>query len=576
MANISMDRLRELCRAVTTLPELGIAAGKKYGVSRSTLYRLRARLKECGFSRAGQTEVMSDQALAELVCGKGTVLAESGGGLMVCAPRQIRIDPQVCLIPDFKYLARYQEEARVQTGIMYRSYLSDCKEAGKSALSRSTFYDRLKHERVREKRINPKMYSLHPYGAELMIDYCGDRKDLKLCGGTVIRCAVIVLTWPASHYTWARYITGMTTAETVGAICEALRTWQVKPALSFVIDNAKSMVTKHSTGAEAVLNSSFEHFCRQIKVEVDANNPYSPSSKSACENGVRLVQDRVLPELDGGLCLSLEGYNRRLSEAVDRLINSARMTGRNAGATRKELFELYEKPRAAKLEGELPEFTEYFTGIKIPPTYLIEFRKVLYSVPCKYIGKYADLEITGRRLRILHNGKIIAEWEIMPEGSAPQILPEHMPEAHRKVKEKKLKYPDAETVLAAAGSLSAALATACRGILNAKGFVNGKKGCIRLISIYRRAPWMREIYDDACTRMMTADERTWSSYAFLDAVKDIRGDMGSRNGRYEKQTSLPIDDGYYSRGPGAFGGDDEKQEGVDEDRADDQEGKDND
>lgn len=552
MPKMTIDRLRELSRAVLAVTEIGETLSQKLGYSRTTLYRIRRALAAKSVYKASQLDRLSDQALAETVYGPDTVLAECGGGrIRIRSSRRGRLDPEACLVPDFEDLARFQEESKTPSHAMYDMYTDSCKSDGKSAMSRSAFYAGLSAERKRSKRTEPKMYQEHPYGAELMIDYCGSRKELTLQDGQKISYAVIVLTWPASHYTWARFIEGMTSRDTVNALCEALREWQVKPALSFVIDNARSMVIRHSTGAEAELNRSFEHFCRQIKVQVDANNPYSPTGKSQVEQAVRLVQERALPAVDGRLCLTLGEYNIRLARAVDDLINSAPMSGRKAGSTRKELFELYEKPRAAKLEADLPEYTEYFAGIRVPNEYMVGHRGVLYSVPSRYIGKYVDLETSDSRLKILYRGKIIAEWEIMPPGSKPQILDEHMPAAHRKVREKILKYPTAESVIAAAGAISAQLGTVCRGILNRKGFVNGKKGCIRLINLYQRCDWQKPLYDDACTRMMNLEEKYWSSYCFQEIVKEIRESLRER-GAYEKQTALPIGD-FYSRGEQEYG-----------------------
>lgn len=550
-----LPKINLVCRALLSAMEPAEIADT-YDISPNRIYFLGKQLKKEGITSTAQFVALTDEEKVRILYGNNARLEKKGDGeVSVVVPRERSVDPNLKM-PNFEELAARQADSGVKSNTLYSEYRRECRRDSCSELSKTVFYRRLRSAREKLHKGKAVMVQQRTYGMAVMADYCGARFQIGLPDGKLQSCAILVLVWAASNLVYARIIPGMTTAATCEGIGAALRHWGVKPAV-WVIDNARAMVDRHQQGKEAVFNDSFAYYMKRLGIEIDANTPFRPSEKSQAELSVRLVQDRVLPLMSQGLCLSFEEYNRELMKRVDSEINQAEFRANGTGTPRADLFEKYERPKAIPVDpAQIPVYAEHFPVLRVANDYTVNIKGARYSVPYRFIGKYVSADVRDGHIQIYHEGERIAYWDSCAEG-AVQIEPGHMPPAHRAVHDKRARYPDADSIINTAASICIELASFCRGVLDFKGFAEGKKCCISLINQMQKKLWMLPEYREALKVTMQNPVKQWNSYTVKACLNEIEIYKLRHNGAFPVQTQLeftrPLD--YYSRGEGAFDND---------------------
>ena len=454
------------------------------GCSPSTAVRIRARLKQAGFSLLEDLNKVSDAELSQKIYARNNIAVDSSKEIEildkhVLIRRTVNQERNV-LVPDF---------------------------------------DRIIDECVRSKASIQTAY----------IDY--------LEHGSVAKLYILVMTWPASYYTYATLIPDMTTASFCEGIVKGLQFFGCKPDY-LIIDNAKALVTKHHVGADEIFNEQFSFFMRKLGILIDANNPRSPTSKSAVERTVGIVCDRCLSRLKKEKCQNIEEYGLRLLSLVDQYINKAPFRQRGSDTQRETLFNQYEKLKAHPLPDILPGFTKYYPGIKVPSNYLVNVEGHLYSVPYRFVGKQIDAEVCGSSIVFFHDTKVIA-GHLKSISDVPQILPEHMPKDHAALAKKRSMYNTEESILAEAKLQSLELFRLCEIWLNRDG-MQKKKACIYSINLYKRNYFNVSLLDEAVRRMRSStDYRLWNTYTLRKILSEIKDEvMSSDTGRFMTQEDI--------------------------------------
>ncbi len=91
---------------------------------------------------------------------------------------------------------------------------------------------------------------------------------------------------------------------------------------------------------------------------------------------------------------------------------------RTHGTTKKvpiKVFESFEKAKLAPYPGDRYD-TPVWSVCKVHPDHHIQFRKSLYSLPTKYIGKSVEVRGDSALVRIYHKGKLVKTHPRMGEG----------------------------------------------------------------------------------------------------------------------------------------------------------------
>lgn len=517
------------------------ACAKEAGCSPATIHSFKVRLKKSSLTLDQVNSLNDADLLASLY--EADIVVKNHKINRVIVKRTVSHDPDHKtdqLRPDFKTIAKKLLDSKRTVQLFWRDYMDDCIKQGKYPVSRSYFYKRVNAETAAIQPIERKvkMYQSHPYGKEVMMDFTGSFWPLYNSNGELIsKLPILVLTWPASGYVKAQVLINATTGVVCTGIGRLLTIVGVQPDL-LTIDNFKAAVNKHAKGKEAIFNDSFFYYFRQIGLDVQVNNPRSPTEKSAVESGVGLVQRRCLPRLEGKYFESLEQCNIALNAAVDKYINEEGYKNNGTGTPRKELFILYEVPACKPVTSPMPQYFKHFMSLRVSEFYLIEIDERKYSVPFKYVGKYVDAQINDRDVVIMFKGKTIARHPINLSPTEPLISEEHMPEHHQAVREKKLKYENPEQILDEAKRWSPYVYKYCKGILDSKG-IEGKKGCIAIINQCKRSSEAERALIYEALRAVTDEEsKTWNFYRFNQKFNELKAYSASHEGKFPHQTAI--------------------------------------
>ena len=265
-----------------------------------------------------ELDALSDVTLCEQLYGKGRA-SVSGNRISVLRPsrRSVSVNKGSVLTPDYDALACEFEERLCKRKTLWTEYLQKCKDCGADSVCRTTFL-RCLGAAVKKlcKENEAFMSQQRVYGFEVQIDYCGTACSVLFPDGHVEKLPVGVLVWAASNLVYAEILPAMTTDATCAFIGHMVSRRGVVPEI-LVCDNAKSMVVSHQVGHEAIFVQKYQHFLCQLGITAVAALPYRPTDKSQAEEGVKLVQDRCLSELNREKPLTLEEANRRLIALVD-------------------------------------------------------------------------------------------------------------------------------------------------------------------------------------------------------------------------------------------------------------------
>ena len=249
----------------------------------------------------------------------------------------------------------------------------------------------------------------HPYGEEIQVDFTGDTYMVQTFNGK-IKCWIMVLSFPASYYTYGGIVTSQSTAETCRVIGDAVKYFgNIFPDLLYC-DNASAMVTSHK-GTSIVFNKNFKYFMTGLGVAVNAAPPRCPQHKSCVEESVKLVEIRVgkNEQFINGLTdvKTISDHSIVLQNYIECEINKKEFK-KDALKTREFLFNTYEKPKLKHIH-HIPEYIDDIRYMCVPASYHLSINEHWYSVPYQYIKSYVDVFVTNDLITIKYKGAVIAE-----------------------------------------------------------------------------------------------------------------------------------------------------------------------
>ena len=194
-----------------------------------------------------------------------------------------------------------------------------------------------------------------------------------------------------------------------------------------VPDNVKAAVS-YPSRYEPVLNETYADLLGHYGVLGLPARVRKPKDKALVENGVLLVERRVLAPLRHHVFHDLASLNRAIAVQV-RKINEKPYTD-GTGENRFGRFESVDAPHMQPLPDRRWQRTVWRTN-KVHPDYHITIDYRLYSVPFEYIGKEVDVRLRGRVIDVFYRGKQIASHLKSDNGRA-STLEEHKPKAHQR------------------------------------------------------------------------------------------------------------------------------------------------
>lgn len=266
-------------------------------------------------------------------------------------------------------------------------------------------------------------------GEKVYIDWVGDKPLIILDRetGELKPVHLFVTTAGVSDYCFVELFENEKMPNFVKGTVDALNFYGAVPKY-LVPDNASTAVTKH-TKDELIINSTYqdlEHFYNTI---VLPPLPYKPKGKPTVEKHVQIVETWVIEKLKEHVYTSLLAANSACKEIVAE-INSRAIQG--CKYTRKEMFEMYDKPQMKPLSDGYFSQCDYIAFARVPNNYHLLYDNHYYSVNYTYYDKPVILKATMSTITICDsNNRLICTHDRAYKPFPKYITKsEHMPPQH--------------------------------------------------------------------------------------------------------------------------------------------------
>jgi transposase len=325
------------------------------------------------------------------------------------------------------------------------------------------------------KKLDYCMRQEHRGGEKLFIDYSDGLSIVDPLTGELTLTQLFVAVWGASNYTYAEATMSQALADWIGSHRRAFEYFQCSPRV-LVPDNLKSGVAKASK-YEPDLNPTYADMAEHYGCAALPARPRKPRDKATVENGVLISQRWILAVLRHRTFYSLTELNAAIRECLERL--NTRML-RVARKSRRELFEVVDRPNALPLPQRPYEYAEWYKA-RVQLNYHIQVDRHYYSVPYQLLRETLDIRLTASIMEAFHKGERVAAHVRSHFKGGYSTLPEHMPPSHRYYAEW-----NPARFIQWAGKTGEATARLVETILSTRPYPEqGFKACLGIINLTR-------------------------------------------------------------------------------------------
>lgn len=275
-------------------------------------------------------------------------------------------------------------------------------------------------------RLPTDMRQHHPPGEQMAVDYSGALAAyVDPDTGQSVPVQVFVGVLPHSALIFATCTLTQRVGDFLAAHVQMLKYFGGAPAM-VVCDNLKSAVLK--AGKSPVYQRSYLALAQHYSLLIRATRPRRPRDKAPVENAVRIVQQRILAQLNDETHHSLEALNARVRVLLEEL-NHRPMQAH--GTSRWQRFAELEQASLRLLPAEPYAYAEWFTVSKVPRDYHIPVHGHFYSVPHTLIGERVDAKVGDGVLEVFHRRLKVAHHRLSSVVGGHSTNPSHQTDAHR-------------------------------------------------------------------------------------------------------------------------------------------------
>ena len=246
---------------------------------------------------------------------------------------------------------------------------------------------------------------LYEPGLLVYLDFAGDKMSyVELESGEVVKVEVFVATFPFSDYGFALAVPSQNADDFAFALISLFRHIGGVPRI-LVPDNLKAAVDKADRFAPK-LNTLLQDLASYYGAVVEPARVRHPKDKSAVENSVKLVYQRVYAPLRNRVFHSL----RELNEAIaEQMLAHNRKRMQQYDHTREECFLSNEKPNLLPLPVEDYE-VKRIHELRVQDSCFIYLssHKTYYSAPKEWIGSKVKAVVTRTKVKIYAQGTCVA------------------------------------------------------------------------------------------------------------------------------------------------------------------------
>jgi transposase len=325
-------------------------------------------------------------------------------------------------LPDFDYI--YQElkahkKFNLTLDLLWREY----KEQHPDGYQYSQF---CLLYRSWQKKLDYSMRQDHRGGEKLFVDYGEGLKLLDPNSGQPIGTQLFVAVWGASNYTYAEATFTQQLPDWIGSHVRAFSYFGCLPK-AVVPDCLKSAVNR-ACRYEPELNPTYAEMAEHYGICVLPARPARPRDKAKVETAVLIAKRWILAALRHRTFYSLSELNSAIAELLERLNTRAL---RKVKKSRRELFDLFDRPQAQPLPEKSYEFAEWRVAT-VNIDYHIEIERHYYSVPFRLIREKLDVRLTASTVEAFLKGERVTAHIRSFIAYGHTTLKEHMPPSHQK------------------------------------------------------------------------------------------------------------------------------------------------
>lgn len=319
---------------------------------------------------------------------------------------------------NYEYLSQEIKRPNVTLALLWEEY----KQAHPDGYQYSQFCDLFRRYR---KTLNYSMRQEHKAGEKTFVDFGDGLKLVDIRTGELIPTELFVSTWGASTYTFAKAVLGEDLANWLDVNVSALEYYGCSPK-AIVPDNLKAAVAR-ACRYEPEINPASAEFARHYGVIFLPARPRRPKDKPKVENAVRPVKRWILAKLRDRIFYSLSEMNEAIRELLE-VLNNKKM--KRLKKSRRELFELLDKPNALPLPETRYEFAEW-KRVRVNIDYHVCFDEHYYSVPYTFIQQELEIRATRKIIEIFKKGQRIRSHQRSYQKYQYTTRVEDMPRSHR-------------------------------------------------------------------------------------------------------------------------------------------------
>jgi transposase len=398
---LEMRKIRETLRLRWQQGLTVRQVARSLGISVGVVQKMVMRAAAAGLDWHG-VEALDEVALEERLYGRPPAPAES----------RVRPDPV--------YIHKELRRAGVTLMLLHLEYLRD----HPGGLQYTAFCDVYRRWLATAGVV---MRQTHKAGEKTFVDYSGKKPAyFDPTTGERIEVELFVAVLGASNYTYTEATETQRVADFIGSHVRAYAYFDGVTEIT-VPDQLKSAITlpcRYEPGVQRTYGEMARHYGTAI---VPAR-PYKARDKPKVEVGVQIAQRWILARLRNETFFSLTALNARIAELREEL--NTRPMKKLGGATRRELYERYDRPALRSLPQEGYELREW-KQVRVNLDYHVEVDKHWYSAPYVLVHEQLWACATTRTVELFHRDQRVASHARSWEPYKHTTDPAHMPEAHR-------------------------------------------------------------------------------------------------------------------------------------------------
>jgi transposase len=399
-----MRKIKEVLRLSYQLGLSDRQVAQSANVSRSTVKEYRVRAE-----RAGMTWPVAENLTEEQLTER------------LFPPKPLDASAHRAL-PDFDYIYRElkaHKKFNLTLDLLWREY----KEQHPDGYQYSQFCELYRQWR---KKLDYSMRQDHRGGEKLFVDYGEGLNIVDTQNGEPIKTQLFVAVWGASNYTYAEATFTQQLPDWIGSHVRAFSYFGCLPKI-VVPDCLKGAVSR-ACRYEPELNPTYAEMAEHYGLCVLPARPAHPKDKAKVEAGVLIAKRWILSALRHRTFYSLTELNDAIAELLERL-NSRLL--RKLRKSRRQLFDLFDRPQAKPLPEKAYEYAEWKLAT-VNIDYHIEVDQHYYSVPFHLLREKVHVRLTATTVEAFIKGERLAAHVRSFIPHTHSTLKEHMPAAHQK------------------------------------------------------------------------------------------------------------------------------------------------